>query len=103
MHTFLELIIEKNQIRVFCTIPLVCTIDLLVGEVPSTQKNENEMKTVHIFNTFYFVFTIKNMLDIFPPPLRGHLTFRILSLLRYVVDIGKSGPNPIFFFKSSEN
>ena len=28
----------------------------------------------------------------------GHLTFRILSLLRYVVDIGKRSPNPIFFF-----
>ena len=27
----------------------------------------------------------------------GHLTFRILSLLRYVVDIGKRSPNPIFF------
>ena len=27
----------------------------------------------------------------------GHTTFRILSLLRYVVDIGKSSPNPKFF------
>ena len=26
-----------------------------------------------------------------------HTTVRILSLLRYVVDIGKSSPNPIFF------
>ena len=32
-----------------------------------------------------------------PPPLGGHLTFRILSLLRYVVDIVKSSQNPIFF------
>ena len=28
----------------------------------------------------------------------GHTTFRILSLLRYVVDIGKSSPNPKFFW-----
>ena len=27
----------------------------------------------------------------------GHLTFQILTLLRYVVDIGKNSPNPIFF------
>ena len=32
------------------------------------------------------------------PPLGGHTTFRILSLLRYVVDIGKSSPNPKFFW-----
>ena len=29
--------------------------------------------------------------------LGGHTTFRILSLLRYAVDVGKSSPNPIFF------
>ena len=29
--------------------------------------------------------------------LGGHLTFRILSLLRYVVDKVKSSPNKIFF------
>ena len=29
--------------------------------------------------------------------LGGHLTFQILALLRDVVDIGKSIPNPIFF------
>ena len=27
----------------------------------------------------------------------GHLTFQILTLLRYVVDIGKNSPNPKFF------
>ena len=27
----------------------------------------------------------------------GHLTFRILSLLRYAADIGKSSPNPNLF------
>ena len=27
----------------------------------------------------------------------GHTTFRILFFLRYVVDIGKSSPNPKFF------
>ena len=26
----------------------------------------------------------------------GHITFQILTLLRYVVDINKSSPNPIF-------
>ena len=29
--------------------------------------------------------------------LGGHLTLRILSLLRYVLDIVKSSPNPRFF------
>ena len=27
----------------------------------------------------------------------GHLTFQILTLLRYVVDIGLNSPNPKFF------
>ena len=27
----------------------------------------------------------------------GHLTLQILTLLRYVVDIGLNNPNPIFF------
>ena len=31
------------------------------------------------------------------PTLGGHATFRILFFLRYVVDIGKSSPNPKFF------
>ena len=30
--------------------------------------------------------------------LGGHLTFQILTLLRYVVDIGKKSPNPKFFW-----
>ena len=30
--------------------------------------------------------------------LGGHTTFRILFFLRYVVDIGKSSPNPKFFW-----
>ena len=29
--------------------------------------------------------------------LGGHLTFQILTLLRYVVDIGLNSPNPKFF------
>ena len=30
-------------------------------------------------------------------PLGGHLTFQILTLLRYVVDMGLNSPNPNFF------
>ena len=33
-----------------------------------------------------------------PCPLGGHTRFRILFFLRYVVDIGKSSPNPKFFW-----
>ena len=35
------------------------------------------------------------------PPLGGHLTFQILTLLRYVVYIGLNSQNPIFFLKFS--
>ena len=39
---------------------------------------------------------IRIKMDPEPRRLGGHLTFRILSLLRYVVDIVKSSSNPIF-------
>ena len=41
----------------------------------------------------FLKFVLKNLV---PLHLWGYLTFRILSLLRYVVDIIKSNPNPIF-------
>ena len=38
-----------------------------------------------------------------PPSLGGHPTFQISSLLRYIIDIVKSSPNPNFFLKFNEN
>ena len=56
-------------------------------------------------STFFPTFQRKNMeflevfvFEVLPPPLGGHTRFRILFFLRYVVDIGKSSPNPKFFW-----
>ena len=46
------------------------------------------------FFTFFFHFQTYPSSQ---PPLGGHLTFQILTLLRYVVDIGLDSSNPKFF------